>query len=134
VAHIYEDHAKRGSKPSLDEIFGALQSVCLKYATVHIIVDALDECTDKDGDRGQLINKLRELQAKIDVRLLSTSRFSPEISQKFQSDLILEVRASEEDVKHFVAGQVLRLPKCIQRDEQLKRDVQHKIVETVDGI
>jgi hypothetical protein len=68
------------------------------------------------------------------VRLLFTSRFIPEITQKFQSDLVLEVRASEEDVRRFIAGQVSRLPKCIQRDEQLKHAVQSKIIETVDGM
>jgi hypothetical protein len=134
MMHIHEHHSKRGSRPSLDEIFGALQSVCLKYAVVYIIIDALDECADKDGDRGRLINQLRELQARMDVRMLFTSRFIPEITQKFQSDLILDVHASEEDVRRFVAGQVSRLPNCIQRDEQLKQAVQNKIVETTDGM
>jgi len=131
VTHMY-DHSKRKSRPSLDEIFGALQSVCSNYTTVYIVVDALDECAD--GARGRLIDKLCELQARIDMRLLFTSRFIPEITQKFQSNPILEVRASEEDVERFVAGQMPRLPKCIQRDEDLKQDVQNKIVEAVGGM
>ncbi|KAF2179090.1 hypothetical protein K469DRAFT_322187 [Zopfia rhizophila CBS 207.26] len=134
VTHIYDEHSKRGSRPSLDEILRVLQSICLNYTTVYIVVDALDECTDREGARCRLIDKLRELQARIDVRLLFTSRFIPEITQKFQSNPILEVRAHEEDVRRFVAGQIPRLPNCIQRDEKLKQAVQNKIIEAADGM
>jgi hypothetical protein len=68
------------------------------------------------------------------VRLLFISRFIPEITQKFQSNPILEVRASEEDVRRFIAGQISRLPNCIQRNDELTRAVQNKIVEAVDGM
>jgi hypothetical protein len=134
VTHLYEHHSKRRSRPSLDEIFRALQSVCSNYTTVYILVDALDECTDRDSTRGRLIDKLRDLQARTAVWLLFTSRFIPEITQKFQSNPILEVRASEEDVRRFVVGQMPRLPNCIQRDEELKHAVQNKIVEAVDSM
>jgi NACHT domain len=134
VTQNYEHHIKQRSRPSLDEILRVLQSICLNYTTVYIVVDALDECADRDGTRGQLIDKLRELQAKTDVRLLFTSRSIPEITQKFQSNLVLEVRASEEDVRRFVAGQMPRLPNCIRRDDELKQAVQNKIVEAVDGM
>ena len=132
MTHIY--HLKPGSRPSLDDIFGALQSVCSNHATVYIVVDALEECADKDGARGRLIDKLRELQARTDVRLLFTSRVIPEITQKFQSNPMLEVHASEEDVRRFVIGQMPRLPNCIQRNEELKQAVQDKIVKAVDGM
>jgi hypothetical protein len=47
VTHEYDQHSKRGSRPSLDEIFSALQSVCSNYTAVHTVVDALDECADR---------------------------------------------------------------------------------------
>ena len=68
------------------------------------------------------------------MRLLFTSRFISEITLKFYLDSTLEVRASEEDVKCFVAGQIPRLPGCIQRDKDLKLAVQNKIVEAADGM
>jgi hypothetical protein len=36
---------------------------------------------------------------------------------------MLEVHASDEDVRRFVAGQLLRLPRCVQRDKELKQAV-----------
>jgi hypothetical protein len=88
-----------------------------------IVVDALDECPDRDGTRSRLIDELHKLQAKIDLRLLFTSRFISEITLKFESNSMLEVRASEKDVRCFVTGQIPRLLKCIQRDEELKNTV-----------
>jgi hypothetical protein len=134
VTDLYDHHSKQKSRPSLDEIFTALSTICSHYTGVYFVVDALDECSDQDGSRSRLIEKLRDLQAKTNMRLLFTSRFIPEVTEKFQSDPILEVQASEEDVKRFVAGQIPRLPKCIRRDGELALTVQSKIVEAVDGM
>ena len=134
VMEIYDLHSNQRSRPSFDEIFRALQSVCSSYPAIYIIVDALDECANRDGARNRLVNTLRDLQVSTDMRLLFTSRSIPEITQMFQSALILEVHASEEDVRRFVIGQIPRLSNCIQRDDELKQAVQDKIVKAVDGM
>ncbi|KAF2239786.1 hypothetical protein EV356DRAFT_111079 [Viridothelium virens] len=77
---------------------------------------------------------MRELQARGDVRLLVTSRPIPAATDYLQGDPQLEVRASEEDIKCFVAAQIPHLPRCIKLDETLKNAVQTKIVEVVDGM
>jgi hypothetical protein len=134
VARLYDLHATHNTRPSLDEIFGALQSVLTIYSTVYVIIDALDECPDKDGTRSRLLAKLRNLQRKTDLRLMTTSRLIPDIVQEFNGMPMLEVRASDADVQQFVASQIYRLPKCIQRDNKLQGSVQDKIVEAVDGM
>lgn len=134
VELLHKQHADRGTKPSLEEIFGALQSVLATYSSVYLVVDALDECPDKDGSRHQFLTKLRDLQGRTDLRLIATSRFILGIETEFKGMPTLEVRANDEDVKRFVAGQTYQLPKCIQRDVKLKGLVQDKIVEAVDGM
>jgi hypothetical protein len=134
VTGLYDHHSKKKSRPSSDEIFTALSTICSNYAGVYLVVDALDECSDQDSTRSRLIERLRDLQAKTNVRLLFTSRFIPEIMEKFRPDPILEVRASEEDVKRFIKGQIPRLPNCIKRDNELRRAVQSKISEAVNGM
>jgi hypothetical protein len=96
------------------------------------VIDALDEC--QDGTRRQFLSRLRNLQAERDVRLMVTSRFLPEIADAFQEATRLEIRASREDVKRFVAGQTYQLPRCIQRNAELQEMMQEKIVEAVDGM
>ncbi|KAF2175448.1 hypothetical protein K469DRAFT_683923 [Zopfia rhizophila CBS 207.26] len=132
VEQLHKQHADRGTRPSLDEVFGALRDVLTRCSTIHIVIDALDEC--RDGTCRQFLAKLRDLQAGRDIRLMATSRFILEIVDAFREALRLEVQASWEDVKCFVAGQTYRLPRCIQRDPALQDMVQEKIVEVVDGM
>jgi Cdc6-like AAA superfamily ATPase len=134
VTRMYEKHQKQRSNPSLDELFKALQSVCSTHATVFIIVDALDECRDRDDTRSRLIGRLRELQANTNTRLMFTSRFIPEVKEKFASEPTLEVRASDQDVKLYVAGKLPSLPRCIRHNSGLAHDVQDKIADAVDGM
>ncbi|KAF2804420.1 uncharacterized protein BDZ99DRAFT_491208 [Mytilinidion resinicola] len=134
IEQLHQQHADRGTRPSRDEIFGALRDVLAHCPTVYIVIDALDECRSSDGTRRQLLANLRDLQAGEDVRLMATSRLMPEIVDGFGEALWLEVQASKEDVKRFVAGQVNRLPLCIQRNPLLQDMVQDKIVEAVDGM
>ncbi|RYP65432.1 hypothetical protein DL770_009008 [Monosporascus sp. CRB-9-2] len=117
VAGLYNHHANRMTRPSLEEIISALQSVLTNYSSVYVVVDALDECAYKDGTRSQLLAELHGLQ-----------------QNEFRSMPTLEVRASGTDVKRFVLGQIYRLPKCVQRDEELQGFAQDKIVEAVDGM
>ena len=134
VERLYQQHANRGTKPSLDEMSSVLQDMLVHYPTVYIVIDALDECRDNNGTRRQVLSKIRDLQARGDVRLMATSRFIPEVVEEFRGALKLELRASNDDVRRFVAGQTYRLPRCIQRDLALQNLIQEKIVEAVDGM
>jgi hypothetical protein len=49
VIDIY--HLKQKNRPSLNDIFGALQSVCSNYTAIHIVVNALNEYANKDSAR-----------------------------------------------------------------------------------
>lgn len=120
--------------PSLEELSDTLREVLTGFSTVYVVIDALDECEDSDGSRRQFLAKLQDLQAEQDVRLLATSRFISEIEEEFKQAEILEIRASEDDVRRFVAGQISRLPKCIQRDSALQQFVEERITERVDGM
>lgn len=133
VTQLYDRHYKRKSRPSLDDVSEALASVCSKSSTSFFLVDALDECTDVAA-RNQLLERLSELQVKQDVRLLLTSRPIPDIMQRFQSKPMIEIRAKEGDLRQYVAGQTIRLPNCIQRDEELQNAVQRGIAKSADGM
>lgn len=74
VTRLYDHHMEEKSRPPLDDIFKALITICSNYTGVCFVVDALDECSNQNGTRRQLIENLRNLQAKTNVRLLFTSR------------------------------------------------------------
>ena len=134
VARMHDTHQRHNTRPSLDELQSALQAVCSTYTTVYIVVDALDEFTSQDRPRTAFIEHLRRLQSSAHVRLLFTSRFIPEIQDEFTSDPRLEVKASDHDVRKYVSAQIPRLPRCIQDNISLVKEVQDSIVEAVDGM
>lgn len=134
IEKLQQRQAIGGIRPSLDEIYSALRDVLAHYSTVYIVIDALDECKDHDGTRHQFLTKLQDLRVSQDIRLMVTSRFIPEIMDAFKDSPRLEVQASNDDVKHFVAGQTYRLSRCIQKSSALQEMVQDKIVEAADGM
>jgi hypothetical protein len=132
VRNLYDDHSKTNTRPSIDQIFTTLQSACMSYPRVYVIIDALDECGN--DQRNQLLCKLFGLQQLENIHLMATSRFIPAIEQHFQSALKLEIRASDEDVRCYVASQMSHLPDCIQNSDGLRAVVLNKISEAVDGM
>jgi AAA domain len=132
VGSLYDRHAHRGTRPSLEEILNALQAVVSNYSKVYVVVDALDECLNHD--RTQLLAMLRKLQSKGNLSLMATSRFIPEVVQNFNLSPMLEVRASTPDVKRFVAGQIYLLSGFVQRDSKLQNAIQDGISTAVDGM
>jgi Cdc6-like AAA superfamily ATPase len=134
VAALYKRHADRRTRPSLDEILTALNSVINCYSKVYIILDGLDECTDSNGTRSEFLANLHSLQTKTGTSLMATSRFVPRIAQSFKGFPVLEIRAKDADVKQFVAGQMNRLPNCVQRNIDLQLEIQDRIVQAVDGM
>ena len=95
VKDLYDRHKAKRTRPSLEEISSTLHSVAAKYSRVYIIVDALDECQALDGHRARLLSELFTLQERHRANILATSRFIPEIVDKFKgrSDLLRFVRA-----------------------------------------
>ncbi|KFY41758.1 hypothetical protein V494_02806 [Pseudogymnoascus sp. VKM F-4513 (FW-928)] len=134
VTALYKLHADRRTRPSLDEICTALRSVLINYSKAYIIVDALDECTDSDGTRSDLLLALRSLQANTSTSLMATSRFISWIEQSFQGSPVLEIQASEADVKQYVTGQLHRLPNCVRNDPALQTEIEDGIALAVDGM
>ncbi|PSN61088.1 hypothetical protein BS50DRAFT_652779 [Corynespora cassiicola Philippines] len=129
---MHNHHEIQKTRPSLEEILGALQSVLAHYQRVYVVIDALDECVHDVRD--ELLSKLRHVQSKTDVRVMATSRFIPDIVEQFSGMPELEVRADAADVKRYVVGQTRRLPRCVQRDDKLQQLVQDEIVKAVDGM
>lgn len=134
VASLHTQHQKKGTKPSVDELFNTLKDALKYYSTIYIVVDALDEFQDNYSTRHQFLARLKDLQAHLDIRLMFTSRPIPEIVELFRDDVKLEVQASKEDLERYLSGQLYRLPRCIQNNVSLQVIIQETIVEAVGGM
>ena len=133
VIDLYNRHMVKGTRP-YDEFSGALQSVAAMYSRVFIVVDALDECQVSDGCRSRFLSEIFSLQTKCGINVFATSRFIPEITEKFKGGTSLEIRASNEDVRKYLDGHIFRLPQFVVRNPELQDEIKTEIVRLVDGM
>ena len=134
VKSLYNRCKSEKTRPSVDKISKVLQSVAAEYSRVFILVDALDECRVNDSCRPKLLTEVSNLQAKCGVNFFATSRFIPDITERFKRDLRLEIRATKQDVQRYVEGHIDELPRFVRRDPDLQQEISAQIVEAIDGM
>ena len=134
VKDLYDRYTTKQTPPSLDEIIGVLQSVAATYSRVFIIIDALDECQISDGCRQRFLSGLFDLYTKCGANIFATSRPISSIEKEFEGSTILEIRASEEDVRRYLEGCMFRLPGFIVRSLELQEEIKTRIIKAVDGM
>jgi Cdc6-like AAA superfamily ATPase len=134
IISLYDSHQDKRTRLSFDELSKALQSVITMYSRAFIVIDALDECQVSHNCRKTFLSELFGLQAKCRANLFATSRFIPEITEKFQGSISLEIRASEHDVRRYVDGHISHLPSFVGRSPDLQEEIKTGIVKAVDGM
>jgi hypothetical protein len=134
VKALHDQHRNKRTRPSINELLKALQSVAAMYSRVFIIVDALDECQASDGCQASFLSEIFTLQAKTRANLFATSRYISNIEKEFEGSTLLEIHASEEDVRRYLDGHVLQLPGFVTRSPELQEEIKAAIVKAVDGM
>jgi hypothetical protein len=132
---FYDKHKKK--QFSAEEIFKALEAVASICSRAYIVVDALDECHLPAGERSVFLSQMFKLQTNTGAQLFATSRPIPDIIDIFQKEsnvVQLEIRATEEDVRRYLQGQLFRLPSCVGRSKELQEHIKTAIVEAVQGM
>jgi hypothetical protein len=134
VKLLYDQHKRLRTRPSVDEISRALYAVTAVYSRAFIIVDALDECQVFNGCRAKFMSEIFKLQVKTGANLFATSRFIPDIEKDFEGCPLLEIRASDKDVRRYLDGHMSRLPAFVGRNPDLQEEIKIDIVKAVDGM
>jgi hypothetical protein len=134
VKSLYDRHKDKGTRPSFDEILRALHSVTATYSRTFLVVDALDECSVAEGCRTRSILQFICLQTSCRASLFATSRFIPEITEKFKDNVSLEIRASNADVRTYLDDRMSQLPAFVRRNPELQEEIKTEIVKAVDGM
>ncbi|PKS08586.1 hypothetical protein jhhlp_004972 [Lomentospora prolificans] len=134
VKHLYDHHKDKRTRPSIDEISRALQSISALYSKVFIVVDALDECQGSGGCRSKFLSEIFNLQARHRVNFFTTSRHIPEIIETFKGSISQEIRATEQDVRRYIDGHISHLPSFVRKNPDLQEEIRTTIVSAVDGM
>ncbi|KAJ7249835.1 ankyrin repeat-containing domain protein [Mycena rebaudengoi] len=134
TAHgLYAKHHEKRTRPSLEEMHTVLHSAVGNYSKVYLIIDAFDEYPELW--RHNLLKYLAGFQPELNLLLTSRPHVEPETF--FPNTPSLEIRATEEDIRHYVEGQIQgspRLSKHVQSHPELRQEIETKIISKVDGM
>jgi hypothetical protein len=72
------------------------------------------------------------LQAKCGANIFATSRFIPEITEKFDRRTWLEIRASDHDVRKYLNGRILQPERKLLKTNC--EEIKSAIAKAVDGM
>ena len=134
VKALYEKHKDQRTRPSFDEISRTFQSVAIMFSKVFIVINALDKCRTTNSCRTRLLTEIFLAQAKSGANVFTTLRFMPEVTEKFEGSISLEIRAGEEDVRRYLEGHMFRLPGFVVRSPELQEEIKTNIVKAIDRI
>jgi len=118
----------------LDEISRSLQLLVTTYSRVSITINALDECQVSYDCRTTFLSEMFSLQAKRGANVFAASRFIPEISEKFEGSIWLEIRASEEDILTYPNHRMSPQRAFLRKNLGLREKIKAKIVDAVKGM
>lgn len=133
---LYDNLSSKMARLSLEDISKAVFSVTALQNRTFVLVDALDECQPIPGNVLKLLTHLFNLQVNCGLNIFATSRFIPEIVEKFNFTgcRLIEIRASDEDVQKYVQGHMSQLPRFVQTRQDLREQIVAEITRFVDGM
>ena len=124
LKELYAKHFSQGTRPALDALCGLLQAELRNRSKIFIVLDALDECPDDEGNRSTLLDAIRALDPIPNILIASRT---------FDDDLLalehvrtLEIGARPEDMQKYITAR-------IQRESRLKKHVaqDHNLAELI---
>ncbi|KAK4128107.1 hypothetical protein N657DRAFT_4087 [Parathielavia appendiculata] len=120
VRSLYEQHLRKKTLPKLDELAKLLVQEVKTCSTVFVVINALDECLERGNTGGIMLDDI--LRLPCNARILITSEYSPTIEDRFESipHIIVDIRATEEDVKRYVRA-------CAEKERALAKHLRSSL-------
>jgi hypothetical protein len=137
VRSLYENHHGKETKPTCQDYVDLLQLLAREFLEVYVVIDALDECVDKNGHIiwSGLLFKLKSTVSNL--RLLYTSRDIEDIAGILTGSTRIEIRASEVDIEAYVQAQIKTTESLLHICEQhaeLQNTIPRAIASKAEGM
>lgn len=112
----------------------ALDCLIKSFSSVYVVLDALDECSEKNGFQRSIMRTLSDVQASSKLNLIATSRYIPSIQAHFDRCPSIQIHASEEDLQRYIQGRHDALDDYDPLSYIPVAIVQEKIITSVDCV
>ena len=113
----------------------AISMASQMFRETYMVIDALDECSEDYGIRGEFVACL--LSCLLNIRLLVTSRQIPTIGACLTPQFHFDVRADNGEIRSFIGAQMDRQPRLasiLGNDSELKKAVVESVAEKANGM
>lgn len=135
LVSLYKSHSSHQERPSINDYTQLLQATVQSYDRVYFVVDALDEFSEANGTRKDLLVELQRLNPAPNT--LITSRDIPSIERLLKDAARIEIRASEEDIKNYVEDRISsseRIASYIRKSPELEDRILKTVSEKASGM
>ena len=119
----------KNSRAQLKDLENAFSLMCQKLKRVFIVIDALDECDEREH-RQTFMQVLHRLREKQNVRLFITSRPHPQdIKKAFSSASQITIEAHDSDLRKYLSNKIENSDAVDLIDEHFKIGIIKKIAD-----
>ncbi|KAI9762012.1 MAG: hypothetical protein M4579_000648 [Chaenotheca gracillima] len=135
LSSLYDAFVNHGTRPTLEDLSEILQLQTTSFDKTFLIVDALDECSEREETRRKFVRHLEKLPST--VQLLVTSRPLPAIHTLLGDAATLEIRADTQDVRSYLEVQLEneeQLQENIERDPSLRESILSTVAAKAQGM
>jgi hypothetical protein len=126
----------KNKEPQLqyEQLSHLLRSVFSIYNSVFIVVDALDECSNKDMTLSKLLSSVFDRPKGCKVKVFATSRVQSAAMNVFYEGRILELRASDGDIARYIEEQLPERVDLVRQDPPMLQEIKDQIVQSSQGM
>lgn len=135
LVRLYKSHSPNQNRPSISDYAQLLQATVQSYDRVYVVIDALDEFSESNGTRKDLLTELQKLKPAVNTMI--TSRDIPSIERLLQEAARIEIRASDEDIKNYVEDRISsseRITSYVKKSPDLQNRILRNVSEKASGM
>jgi hypothetical protein len=137
VCSLYEKYRAKGTPASLIEYLELLRSLTKGFDEIYLVIDALDECIDRNGESiwSGLLTKVTT--SIPNIRLLCTSRHISDMGGILRDSTRIEIRADDADIRTYILAQVKsrdRLLGFCSKDAALESEILEAVASKAVGM
>jgi hypothetical protein len=137
VCNLYEKYRAKGTPASLLEYLELLQYLAKGFDEMYLVIDALDECIDRNGESiwSGLLTKVTT--SIPNLRLLCTSRHISDMGGILRDSTRIEIRANDADIRTYILAQVKsrdHLLRFCREDSALESEILEAVASKAVGM
>ena len=136
LVNLYASCGNGHQEPTLDDLQNALQGILDGFSSKFIILDALDECAEREEMLNWIQTFILQKNINLGLHLIVTSRPEQEIKDKLKSyhylDLVEE--STNHDLVAYVDYQVQNDSDLQKWDSETQEQMKLKLLEQADGM